>query len=146
MGKRIPEQLRFHILPFNWNVEMVWALEAPVNKIERSTLDYLLHLSLWSSISGKGMLFDISPIEVLRDLSSFPHQAERIERADVSFPIDMIDWKGKIWILDGVHRLAKLYKQEANYVKARIHASSVVQKIEDVNQLFKTPEATARSV
>jgi hypothetical protein len=45
---------------------------------------------------------------------------EKIERADTSFPIDIMENKGKWLILDGLHRLVKLYEQGAKTVRVRI--------------------------
>jgi len=143
MGKRIPGTLKDYILPFNWDVKTVWSLEAPTRKVNRSSLDYLLHLPLWSSIPGKGMQFDISPLEVIQDPTRSPHQAKRIENTDTIYPIDMIELEGKLWILDGIHRLAKLYVLGVDYICVRIHHASVIEKITDANQSVHTTPASA---
>mgnify|MGYP001144762350 CR=1 FL=1 len=133
MEKQVPEPLKPHILPFNWDVNAVWSIAAPAGKVERSTLDYLLHLPLWSSVPNRGMLFDISPIEVLEDPNCSPYQIERIEKADETIPIDLLEWNGKRWILDGVHRLAKLYREATEQVEVRIHPASAINKIKCAN-------------
>ena len=145
MEKRIPDVLKYHILPFDWDVKSVWALESQVIEEKRSKLDYLLHLPLWSSIPNKGMLFDITPIEVITDPRRSPHQTERIEKTDESYPIDMLHFEGKLWILDGVHRLAKLFRSDTDLVRLRVHPDSVIEKIKSANQACQAMPVTLRS-
>ena len=45
---------------------------------------------------------------------------EKIEKADISFPIDIMENKGRWVILDGLHRLVKLYENGAKKIKVRI--------------------------
>jgi hypothetical protein len=45
---------------------------------------------------------------------------EKIEKADTSYPIDIMENKGRWLILDGLHRLVKLYEQGEKTVKVRI--------------------------
>ena len=50
MQKRIPEKLKDHILPFNWDVRAVWALDAAIIRRPRKEFDYLFELALWPSV------------------------------------------------------------------------------------------------
>jgi len=144
MEKQIPELLKDHILPFDWDVKSVWSLDSQIIEEKRSKLDYLLHLPLWSSVPNEGMLFDITPIEVITDPRRSPHQTERIEKTDESYPIDMLHFEGKLWILDGVHRLAKLFRSGSDVVRMRVHPDSVIQKIRSANKAVDTTAANAR--
>jgi hypothetical protein len=132
MKKFIPVELQTHILPFNWNLKLVWGLSTPVQKVFREKFDYLLELPLWSSIPNSGMLFDISPIEVLKNPSRFSHQYIRILQSDTAFPIELIEHNNRIWILDGVHRLAKMFLWEKQFINVRIHPNDVVSNIKQI--------------
>lgn len=129
MVKSIPLDLVSHILPFNWDVRSVWSRPGSTQKIKRSELDYLLDLNLWSSVPAAGMLFDVSPCRVMANPAHFPHQYQRVQRADISFPIDMLDYQGQRWILDGVHRLAKLYLMHSEWVALRLHSEAIIDEI-----------------
>jgi len=129
MKKRIPKILKSHILPFNWDVKLVWQLPAHPQVVERREFDYLLELPLWSSTPKSGMFFDISPMEILENPSLAPHQFERIIEADTSFPIDMMEYNNSKWILDGVHRLAKMYQNDTKKIYVRFHTYEVVSAI-----------------
>jgi hypothetical protein len=125
----VPPALRRHILPFNWDVRRVWRLPTSAQSVAREELDYLLELPLWSSVPQGGMLFDISPRQVLADPQVTLHQYQRIQEADLAFPIDMLDFEGVRWILDGVHRLAKHFLLDHASVDLRLHPSNVVPQI-----------------
>ena len=129
MTKFIPDQLMNHILPFNWDVTKVWALGTPVDEVPVSDLEYLLHLPLWSSVQGKGMLFDLAPISVITDRTISPWQTERLQSADTTYALDLLLYQGKSWILDGVHRFARLYSEGKDTVRARFHPESCVPNI-----------------
>lgn len=121
MAKRIPDSLKPHILPFNWDVRQVWALATPAVRVVRCQYDYLLDLPLWSSVQGCGMLFDISPMAVIRDPAASPYQTGRIAQTDICHPLDFLLYGGHSWILDGVHRLAKHHILGSETIMARFH-------------------------
>jgi hypothetical protein len=129
MTKIIPPNLENHILPFNWDVRKVWTLPTQVTSQKILDFEYLLDLPLWSSVKGSGMLFNLSPNEVIQDPSISPYQAERISVADISFPLDFLMYQRRTWVLDGVHRLAK-HKLIGNSVfEVRFHDESTVSEI-----------------
>jgi hypothetical protein len=127
--KVLPDILADHILPFDWDVRRVWTQEAVVSRWPIADLAYLLDLPLWSSVPGRGMLFDISPREVLASLERSPHQHLRVLQADVAFPIDLLRYQERHWILDGVHRLAKLALVGEHFVNVRIHSEAIIPRI-----------------
>jgi len=63
------------------------------------------------------MLLDTSPMDVLNRPARFPHQMNRLNEGDDSYPVDMLIWHGRRWILDGAHRIAKAYSQGASGAK-----------------------------
>jgi len=127
--KVLPPILADHILPFDWDVRLVWVQEAEVSRWLIADLAYLLDLPLWSSVPGQGMLFDISPREVLASPDRSPHQHLRIAQADLAFPIDLLRYRERHWILDGVHRLAKLALLGEDFVSVRVHAEAIIPRI-----------------
>lgn len=130
MPKLIPVGLKDHILPFHWDVRLVWGLRAPITILPRADLDYLLDLRLWSAIPRAGLTFDISPKAAIQNPQASPHQYQRVLDADPAFPIDVLHFENRHWILDGVHRLAKLYLLNHGAVSVRIHSHEVIPIIE----------------
>ena len=129
MNKVVPEVLSKHILPFNWDVNKLWLLDCDSVLADRKNFDYLLNLPLWSSKPNIGMLFDISPMEVIESNSISPHQYERVINADLNWPIDVLKYDGRIWVLDGVHRIAKAYINKVLTMSVRIHDTMVIPLI-----------------
>lgn len=129
MAKIVPKEIADHILPFNWDVRLVWRQEAAVLQRPLLDFDYLLNLRLWSSVPNRGMLFDISPREVIASPHRAPHQERRMLTADIRFPIDFLHYKERLWILDGVHRLARLSQMGADVVSIRVHSEATIPRI-----------------
>jgi len=127
--KSLPDILTDHILPFDWDVRRVWEMEREVTVRPVSDFACLMDLPLWSSVPNRGMLFDISPREVIDSPQRSPHQYERVLGADVGFPIDLLLYQEREWILDGVHRLAKLFLIGAESAKVRVHSEGIIPLI-----------------
>lgn len=126
--KSFPCILQNHILPFNWDVRKVWALKADAVEVPLSDFSYLLDLPLWSSVKGQ-MLFNLSPISVIENPHVSAYQTERLASTDMQYPLDFLMFDGRPWILDGVHRLARLYQDKKDVFKARFHDSDVLPLI-----------------
>ncbi|NJD06093.1 MAG: hypothetical protein FIA97_06300 [Methylococcaceae bacterium] len=126
MSKVVPEILKNHILPFDWDVHKIWEIQAPVFQISCAEFEYLLELSLWSSVPNQGLLFDVRPIDVIRDPGRSPYQARRLARCDLQHPIDILLAREKRWVLDGVHRIAKQVSLQRSTIAVRFHDESVI--------------------
>jgi len=129
MSINIPNILKNHILPFDWDISKVWKLEALATTSNREQFDYLLDLPLWSSRANQRMPFDTKPLDVIKNPNLSVYHYERIMNADICYPIDFIFYDGSNKILDGVHRLSKLYIMNVDTIDIRIHHTSVLSKI-----------------
>lgn len=121
MARSIPEPLRDHILARDWDVRRAWTLETEAQVVPLQRLTYLLELPLWSSVPGRGMLFDLCPADVLADPNRCPRHTRRIEDADLAYPLDFALVDGRAWILDGVHRIARASELGLDTVRIRQH-------------------------
>jgi hypothetical protein len=130
VSKIVPESLRDYILPFNWNVHKVWALEANVVQVPCSDFVHLLRLPLWSSKPNQGLLFDLCPMDVIRNPNISIHQAKRLQETQLRYPIDVLVMNERRWILDGVHRLAKHFVSNSSVLSVRFHDESIFPAIE----------------
>ncbi|THF67415.1 hypothetical protein E6C76_03355 [Pseudothauera nasutitermitis] len=129
MAKIIPDILKDHILPFDWDVRKVWELSADVIEVLTSEFVYLLKLPLWSSVSKQGLLFDICPMDVIHDPHASIYQAQRLQQTELRYPIEVLTVKGKRWVLDGVHRVAKSFTLNKSALFVRFHDESVIPSI-----------------
>jgi hypothetical protein len=129
MHKIVPETLKLHILPFNWDVRKVWALKADVVRVSCSEFAYLLELPLWSSVPNQGLLFDTCPMEVICNPNVSVYQHQRLQKIELQYPIDVLVIRDKRWILDGVHRIAKHFILNSPMLLVRFHDESVIPEI-----------------
>ncbi|HZX30079.1 MAG TPA: hypothetical protein VFF03_01885 [Rhodocyclaceae bacterium] len=129
MPKIVPDILKDHILPFDWDVRKVWGLKADVVQVPTSEFAYLLELPLWSSVPKQGLLFDICPIDVIRAPGVSQYQAQRLQNVDLQHPIDVLVAQEKRWILDGVHRIAKHFILNTSTLAVRFHDESVIPAV-----------------
>lgn len=130
MAKIVPDVLTDYVLPFNWQVERVWQLSAPVVEVDIAEFAAMFELPFWSSEPDAGMLFDLSPNQALAQLSVYPHQRRRVQAADTRYPVDLIADGGHRYILDGLHRMAKQKLQQRTRIEVRMHSMDVRRLIE----------------
>ena len=102
----------------NWKEEKIWALELPV--IEMDIKDLLWHFEapFWPNDANER--WTITPWEVIRKGENSKNEQIAMEKADLSYPIDILKNKGRWLILDGLHRLTKSYIQGKEKICVRI--------------------------
>ncbi|EOA8959617.1 hypothetical protein ACIMS1_005367 [Vibrio harveyi] len=127
--KTIPRELKKHMLSFDWNEQIVWEEKAEIEQIPISKIDYLLVLPFWEKPGYKSESFNLSPMDVLRNPDLYQNHFARIIDSNCEYPLDFLLYEDKIWILDGLHRLCKLYLEGSEYVSVRIHTDEVINKI-----------------
>ena len=91
----------------------------PVTDID--TKDYLTHLKskCWRKFGKK-----YSPIEVLNNPSVYDLDMEKIKNAELIYPIIIFDGN----VVDGMHRLTKLYLQQKSHLKAYVFNEALMKK------------------
>ena len=102
----MPPEIAAVYVDFDWDTRRLWALELPVQLIERARLDWHLDLPFFSSRPPEP-LFDVVPRRVMEDPAVSPVHARRIEEADLGYPLCVIEHRGRVCVLDGIHRVAK---------------------------------------
>ena len=102
----------------NWEEELVWALDLPVEKIDIERLTWHLQIPYWENDLGER--WTVSPYDVINKEPETKNEQQRVKDADISFPLDLFENEGKLFVLDGLHRLVKLYSQGEKEVSVRI--------------------------
>jgi hypothetical protein len=117
MEKQLPDLIRNHGFSFSWDTGKVWALDLPIEEMHVSELTWILDLPFWTD---GNIPYNLTAREVIANSQQFPQHAERLQKSDVRFPIDiMLNRHGKWLILDGLHRLCKLIIEGAEVVQVR---------------------------
>ena len=118
--KNLPLEMREWYFPFNWDVKEVWGLEGKIERRKTEDLKWHLEKPFWSSVRGKGMMFDLMPREVLEKPEKYFYHSTRIKDADISYPVCLTSCKEREIIIDGVHRLAKLVAESIEAIGVKV--------------------------
>lgn len=102
--KKLPKIIQEVGFDFDWNENKVWALDIPTKIIPLSDLAWHFNIPFWDFQDGK---YNLSPNQVVSDPVKFKSEYDRTMETDLSYPIDIMENKGRWLILDGLHRLVK---------------------------------------
>jgi len=103
----VPPTLRPWLLPMHWDQERLWQAGRPVTDVLVSELRWLYDLPWWRGEHGDDRWFRVTPRAVLDDRGGFAEHARRIEQANLARPLHAIRRRGRLVVLDGLHRLVK---------------------------------------
>lgn len=87
-----------------WLLKRLWSLDLPVRDVAVRSLAWLFDLPLWRDGDRP---FCVRPSEVRADQVRHPEHHDRTMRTDLSYPIHLAKWRGRLTVLDGIHRLLK---------------------------------------
>jgi hypothetical protein len=121
----IDPRIRACGLPFEIDPVQVWVLPATVRSFDVAQLTWMLDLPFWPK---DGRLFQVSPQEVLANASASPLHHARIMAADLTFPVDVVSYRGRWLLLDGLHRLSRAVSLSLAQILARRHRLSAVRE------------------
>lgn len=125
MKENIPQIIKDVGFDFSWDEKKVWKLEVPEEEMDIGELCWHFEIPfLWE----KGV-YDLKPVEVLLRPEDHKVECERTMRADLRFPIDIMENKGRWLILDGLHRLMKAYFLGMKKVQVRKVPREFIPKI-----------------
>lgn len=102
----------------NWEEEKLWALELPTEKISIQELLWLFEVPFWENDSGARYV--VTPWDVINGKEGATKERMQVEKADLSYPIDIFKNHGKWLVLDGLHRLVKAHQLGIEEVEVRV--------------------------
>lgn len=114
--KRLPKIIKDVGFDFHWKEEKVWALDIPVEEMDIRELQWHFEIPFWNTPNG---FYDLKPNEVLANPEKYKEEFKRTMKADLKYPLDIMFWKGKWLLLDGLHRLVKAKQSGMEKVKVR---------------------------
>lgn len=119
----IPKSVLEYGLPFDWDEEDVWKLNVEVSTISIDKLSWHFDIPFWDYEDN---FYAITPNDVINDKDKYHEHYERIIASDINYPIDVIEYKGRLVILDGLHRLVHLKIEGIKDVKVRIIPNDMI--------------------
>lgn len=115
MLDNIPDIIKEVGFDFSWDEKKVWALNELVTEIPISELEWHFDIPfLWEN-----GVYNLTPREVINNSLAHAKEYSRTMDSDTSYPIDIMENKGRWLILDGLHRLMKLNIQGVNTIQVR---------------------------
>lgn len=102
----------------NWEEELVWALDIPTQEINIEKLIWHFDIPYWENDLGER--WTVSPRDVINKEERTSQEQKRVEECDTSYPLDLYEHNAKLFVLDGLHRLVKLYTESKEHVQVRI--------------------------
>ena len=114
--QEVPRIIREVGLDISWDERKVWRLDFPVEDMDISELTWHYNIPFWFKPGG---YYDLTPQEVIDDPIQYAEEYNRTLRADIRHPIDVMFWRGRWLILDGLHRLVQQTLQQKQTVKVR---------------------------
>ncbi len=112
---------------FSWDVEKVWKLDEPTVRVPIETLLWHFEIPFWETEGTDD--YNLSVWQTLADPEKEKSHWQKILAADLAYPIDVMPNKGRLLILDGLHRLAKSYLRGKKEVDIRIIPRSRIAEI-----------------
>jgi hypothetical protein len=117
----MPEPMREVFPSTRWQLGKLWALDLRVEPIEVADLLWMLDLPLWQL---NGERFKVTPNQVAATPMNFRAHYERVMNADLDFPIHLVAYRGRLVVLDGIHRLLKAHFLRRRWLEGKIATSA----------------------
>ena len=110
-------------------------LPLPVVEIDIEKLTWHFDMPVWDKDGTDD--WNLTPWEVIRKEKNTTTHQKRIAETDTSHPIVVTEYNSRLVILDGVHRLAKVYMQGGKKIKAKVIPSEYLTKKEYQTYVLK---------
>lgn len=128
MSRELPAIIQEIGFDFSWDERKVWELDFPEEEISIEELTWHFDIPfIWSKPDG---YYDVKPSEVIEHPDLHPEEYERTMQADTSYPIDIMFWRERWLILDGLHRLMKQSIEGVKTVRVRKIPESAIPQIQ----------------
>lgn len=124
--KNIPQSVLEYGFNFDWNEEDVWKLDYPTEEMDLAMLEWHFTIPFWN---WNNTWYNLTPNQVIENKDKYKEQYERILNANIDYPIDIMENKGRYVILDGLHRLAKYKILGYTKIKVRIIPRTEIKNI-----------------
>ena|SRR3989344_1698235 len=124
--KKLPKIIEEVGFDFHWSEEKVWALDVPVEDMDITELEWHFDIPFWFKPGG---YYDLKPNDVLAHPEKYKEEYKRTMKADLSHPLDIMWWKNRWLLLDGLHRLVKAKQLGYKTLKVRKIPKSAIPQI-----------------
>lgn len=119
---------------FDWSSSKVWALEVPTIEMDINELLWHFDIPFWEKEGTDD--YNLIPWDVIKYPEIEKTHFAKVQAADLTYPIDIMENKGRWLILDGLHRLVKSYIQGKKTISVRkIPRNRIPEILKDENSI-----------
>ncbi len=93
-------------------------LPLPITEVNIDDLIWHFDMPVWEKDGTDD--WNLTPWEVIRKEEGSTAHQKRIEEVDTSYPLLVTEYNSRLVILDGAHRLVKMYLEGEKKIKAKI--------------------------
>lgn len=101
----------------DWDNRKLWALNLPITWMGIKELEWHFDLPFLDEDGGH---YNLKPRDVIDDPGAHQTEYYRTMNANMIYPIDVMDHKGRLVILDGLHRVMKAVISGEKKIPVRI--------------------------
>jgi hypothetical protein len=112
------------------DVKKIQTLDLPVVDFEIDKLIWNFDLPFWEKDETDD--WNLTPRDVINKIDGSAGHQERVDQADLQFPILLLNKEDKWLIIDGVHRLVKAFLAGDKTIKVKIISAEMVEKYKSV--------------
>lgn len=117
MIKELPQIIKDVGFDFIWDSQKVWSLDIPTEEMDINELIWHFDIPFWELKDTDD--YNLTPSAVINNEEGTAEHRRKVEQADIKYPIDVMENKGRWLILDGLHRLVKLHEMGKKTVLVR---------------------------
>jgi hypothetical protein len=121
----MPDSVREVFPTTRWQLAKLWALDLRTEPIEVADLTWMFDLPLWQL---NGRRFKVTPNQVTATPMNFRPHYERVMEVDLDYPIHLVAYRGRLVVLDGVHRLAKAHFLRRRWIEGKIATAAQLRE------------------
>ena len=121
----MPASVRDVFPTTRWRLDKLWALDLRTEPVEVGDLVWMFDLPLWQL---DGQWFKVTPNQVATTPMNFRPHYERVMGADLHHPIHLVAFRGRLVVLDGLHRLLKAHFLRRRWIEAKIATAAQLQE------------------
>lgn len=125
-GRNYPTVIEDYWYGIEWDVEALWALDLPVEAMPMSRLEWHLDVPLWPFEEQN---YCLTPRQVLLQPHRYAAEYRRMQNASLMFPIEIVFFKHRWMILDGVHRLLRAHELGLEEIMVRKVPLALVKEL-----------------
>lgn len=112
-----PKSIQEVDVPFKKDDIKIQKLDLPVEQMEINKLLWHFNYPFWEKEGTDD--WNLTPWELIKNTEKEQSHNKRIKTVDLSYPLQIIRYKRRWLLLDGLHRLTKAYMEGRKFVLVR---------------------------